>query len=326
MRHINYCMSFSLLALLCQCRSAAEIPADPSQKVADPETKPGEPSHVPGGVQSPETRALLAWPTINFVDNPGGTDPKAVALTFDDGPDGGVNNTGYILDQLRALKLHGTFYVCSKVWTDLASDPVAQDDIRRILAEGHEIGNHTAAHHDLGEMTPAEAQAAFAIDADAVKHVPGLDPQFVMSQYRAPYGSPFQDKSPAVGPIAAAVAGFGVHVGWGIDSDDWRCAEEKKDTKCILDTLAKQLDEGHSGPILMHAVYRLTGDALPAVVQMILAKGYRIVSVEELIRAKYGHSSLEVMRAHEAAQYSPDEVSKAAVEEVKKNTFDHFQF
>ena len=66
------------------------------------------------------------------------SDPKAVALTFDDGPD--PRFTGKILDILKDKGVRATFYVIGR---QALGSP---DLIRRIYAEGHDIGNHSFSH------------------------------------------------------------------------------------------------------------------------------------------------------------------------------------
>jgi cellulose synthase/poly-beta-1,6-N-acetylglucosamine synthase-like glycosyltransferase/peptidoglycan/xylan/chitin deacetylase (PgdA/CDA1 family) len=69
--------------------------------------------------------------------------PGTVALTFDDGPG---PDTAAVLDVLRRYGVHATFFV---VGANVAQHP---DLLRRIVADGNEIGLHTFTHRDLGEM------------------------------------------------------------------------------------------------------------------------------------------------------------------------------
>ena len=71
--------------------------------------------------------------------------PHEVALTFDDGPD--PKWTPQILDILRRYGVHATFFVIGR---NAENHPSI---VRRILAEGHEIGNHTYTHPNLSEAT-----------------------------------------------------------------------------------------------------------------------------------------------------------------------------
>lgn len=69
------------------------------------------------------------------------TKERVVALTFDDGPD--PRYTPRVLDILKAHHIHATFFLCGKMLT-------AHPELgRRIVAEGHAIGNHTETHPHL---------------------------------------------------------------------------------------------------------------------------------------------------------------------------------
>ena len=73
---------------------------------------------------------------------------KWVALTFDDGPSGAL--TEQLLDGLSARSIHATFFVCGY---RVAQYPAA---LRRIAADGHEIGLHSDKHDYMQHMTFAE--------------------------------------------------------------------------------------------------------------------------------------------------------------------------
>jgi peptidoglycan/xylan/chitin deacetylase (PgdA/CDA1 family) len=264
----------------------------------------------------------VAWPAVIFNDNPGGNDPKAVALTFDDGPDGtgsGQNNTGHVLDQLKALGLHATFFVCAHVWTDVTTDTVAQNDMRRIVAEGHDLGSHSYDHTQLDGLTGAQVDAEFSKNLAAFQGPNVLGPQANFTMYRVPYGSPFQTNNANVAWIAPIVAKYGVHVGWGIDADDWKCAQNGQPVSCIVNNITAQLDAGHSGPILMHVVYKLSGDALPAVVNAIYQRGYHIVMVQDFIKAKYGATSDALWQANRAASFTAAQIAQSATNSCAQN-------
>jgi peptidoglycan/xylan/chitin deacetylase (PgdA/CDA1 family) len=83
---------------------------------------------------------------------------QAVALTIDDGPD--AKTTGKILDVLAAHEVHATFFV---VTDNLAGNEVA---VRRMLAEGHELGHHMTVDEVSVRLPEAEFVAKFD-EADA---------------------------------------------------------------------------------------------------------------------------------------------------------------
>lgn len=270
------------------------------------------PSPLPSPTPTYQNVAPIPFAALEFIDNPGGNGPKAVALTFDDGPDGSSGgNTAYILDQLQALGVHATFFVCGDVWTQVATDPNAQHDLHRIINEGHGIGNHTMSHPHLSTLTAAQVEAELTTNETLMAQVlgPTVPP---LTMVRAPYGDPFQNDTASVDAVAEVTARHGVHIGWAFDSYDWDCAQNDNNAACVLRNVNAALDRGRVGVILMHAVYKITGDALPSVVQSIYNHGYHIVSVEDMIAAKYGASSLSIWHANSQASFSPQEIDHAA--------------
>ena len=310
--------------------------------------RPTPSSPAPTASALPPT-SPVPWPSLDFVNNPGGNDPsnQLVALTFDDGPDGaatlaggvagtasGGGQTAYMLDQLKALGLKATFFICSKRATDLATDPTAQADLKRIIAEGHDVADHTVDHAELdGTLTPAAATAEFSGVQATVNAVLGASaPTFTM--YRAPYGVPFQDNANLVATYAPATGGFGVHVGWGIDSHDWQCAQGdgtqtyscatgtcpyEPTQKCVMDNINFFIKNHASGVILMHSIYKLSGDSLPAVVAAFKAAGYKFVMVEDFIKAKYGATSAQIYAANKAANFTAQNLIDAATASEAKS-------
>jgi peptidoglycan/xylan/chitin deacetylase (PgdA/CDA1 family) len=264
----------------------------------------------------------VAWPNIGFHDYSGSLGSKVVALTFDDGPDGigtgGQNNTGAVLDFLKANKLVATFFVCGNVWTKVSTDALAQATLKRIIAEGHGIGSHTFTHPYLDTIAPSALMTQFTNNLSMARSVLGTS--FNFSMIRAPFGFPFETNNPNVSWVAPVVAPYGVHVGWGIDTDDWKCAQNGQDGNCILNNLAAQIKNGHSGPILMHAVYQLTVKTLPAIVQLLKSSGYTIVTVDQMLKEKYGAVASDIMAANAKAAFTSAEISAAAVSECSKNT------
>jgi peptidoglycan/xylan/chitin deacetylase (PgdA/CDA1 family) len=105
---------------------------------------------------------------------PGG--PRSVALTFDDGPS--VPYTGQVLDILRKNRIHATFFLCG------ANAERYPDLVRRIKAEGHEIGNHTYSHPWLYLMDRAKIADEIDRTQDALEKISGRRPRL----FRPPFG------------------------------------------------------------------------------------------------------------------------------------------
>jgi len=96
-----------------------------------------------------------------------------LALTFDDGPSPW---TAAVLDLLREYEARATFFL---IGARVRERP---DDVRRIAAEGHEVGNHTLTHPRLTEIGDEEARAEILGGVEALEEVLGERPQL----FRAP--------------------------------------------------------------------------------------------------------------------------------------------
>lgn len=114
---------------------------------------------------TPESRALVQLPKGN-----------CVYLTFDDGPD--VRWTPRILDILAKAKARATFFVVGcKALRQAAL-------VRRIAAEGHEVGNHTFSHRHPWTMLSSSARREVRDGAAAIADILGYGPRF----FRPPHG------------------------------------------------------------------------------------------------------------------------------------------
>jgi hypothetical protein len=92
--------------------------------------------------------------------------------------------------------------------------------------------------------------------------------------------------------ISKTIADLGLlHVGWQIDPQDYSCSSPS----CVTDAVFKAIDAGQWGVLLMHFVYQNTANALPALIAGLKQRGCAIVSVEEIVQAKYGANSAAVM-------------------------------
>jgi peptidoglycan-N-acetylglucosamine deacetylase len=139
---------------------------------------------------------------IEFIKS-GPPEGNRIALTFDDGPTPGV--TDRILDELKRRKLHATFFMIGE---RIAAAP---DLARRVLAEGHEVGNHTFTHPNLTTLPDAqvdeEIQKTQDIMGEALNHR--------AAWFRPPYGALRQNQA-----VIPAKRGLGIAL-WSVDSEDW---------------------------------------------------------------------------------------------------------
>ncbi|MDP9800460.1 peptidoglycan/xylan/chitin deacetylase (PgdA/CDA1 family) [Arcanobacterium wilhelmae] len=194
-----------------------------------------------------------------------GVTEKAVSLTIDDGPD--PRFTPAILDTLKAKGAKATFFV---VGTAAEKHP---ELIRRILAEGHEIANHTYTHPHFDKITPAQAREEIA-QAKRVLAKFGVDAQWV----RAPRGA-------TTGATAQVLRNSGMRAaGWtiGVENNKPKGPEGRAD---------RVMDAMFPGAIILAHDGRLDRSPTVATIPVLLDKlhdeGYRVVTLSQL--AAMGH-------------------------------------
>ncbi|MGL3210395.1 chitooligosaccharide deacetylase NodB [Bradyrhizobium sp. BR 1433] len=161
-----------------------------------------------------------------YVDSNGS---QSVYLTFDDGPH--AICTPDVLDVLAEHNAPATFFVIGVYAGD------QPQLIRRIVADGHEVANHTMSHPDLSECEPAEVRHEILAASDAIRSAcPGAS----LRHMRAPYGAWTQEvlKTSAMAGLAA------VH--WSVDPRDW----SRPGADTIVDTVMASVRPG--AIVLLH--------------------------------------------------------------------------
>src|SRR5256885_5116130 len=140
------------------------------------EPKPAAPAEKSSAVPAkPKAPPTPAEPPITF--NSVHVDGPFIALTFDDGPNATL--TPKLLDLLAARHLKATFFV---VGQNAADHP---DILKRAVREGHEIGNHSWSHPNLGKMSDEAVRRELQKTDDAITAAIGKRPTL----FRPPYGS-----------------------------------------------------------------------------------------------------------------------------------------
>lgn len=181
---------------------------------------------------------------------------KRIALTFDDGPRAGETNR--VLDLLKQYNAKGTFFI-------LGSNVSGNEDlIKRMVSEGHQLGNHSWSHPNLTKLSPEEITQEVQKAAKAIREASGGIDAWIL---RPPYGS-FDSKVSTYGKLPA--------VNWSIDTLDW----QTRDSAAIFDVVKTYARDG--GIILMHDIHPTSVDALPDILKFLSAEGYEMVTVDEL--------------------------------------------
>lgn len=195
------------------------------------------------------------------------TNKKVVALTFDDGPYSPY--TEQILDVLKEHHVPATFFV---VGQNVEKYP---EVVRRIVDEGHQLGNHTYHHVDL--LKGDRKTIAEEIDHTnrVLKTITGTTPHVV----RPPHG--FRD--PVVMEIMAE-RGLKV-VEWSIMSRDWT----NPGVEVIVDRTTSKVKNGsiillHDGDGIASKASRIQSvEATRRIIQTLSAQGYKFVTVDEIL-------------------------------------------
>lgn len=181
-----------------------------------------------------------------------------VALTFDDGP---VQQTRQILEALDSVSARASFFMLGSM---VAQNP---DITAEVAAAGHQIGSHGWSHTAFDELTPAELAEELDRTAEAIQGATGTAPTLV----RPPFGT--------TNPQINAALGAPVIL-WDTDSGDWR----HQDAEQTLTTVAERVAPGSI--VLLHDLQPSTAEAVPQLLDRLLADGYALVTVAEIL----GHS------------------------------------
>lgn len=207
-----------------------------------------------------------------------GPSQNRIALTFDDGPD--VLYTPQILAILAREHVHATFFVLG---IQVERYPAMT---KRILREGHALGNHSFDHADLARVSSARLNWEVASTDRLLRRYTGLHSAW----FRPPYGS----VNP---PVLRRMQKMGYRVvNWSVDSNDWRSLSAERVEANVLSavrpgSIILQHCNGNQNEILAGSVA-----ALPRIIQTLRARGYSFVTVPELllpdaraVHAAHGH-------------------------------------
>lgn len=189
------------------------------------------------------------------------TQKNQVALSFDAA--WGNEDTQEILDILAKHNVHVTFFMTGG-WVD--SFP---DDVKRIAAAGHDLGNHSENHKNMSQLSDEQCKQEIMKVHDKVKALTGIE----MQLFRPPYG----DYDNHVIKDAYECGYFPIQ--WSVDSLDWKDYGVENIIQTV--TQNKALDTG--AIILMHNGAKYTAQALDTIITGLQDKGYEIVPISQLV-------------------------------------------
>jgi len=199
-------------------------------------------------------------PKITF--NSVHVDGPYIAMTFDDGPSATL--TPKLLDLLAAHHIKATFFVIGE---NVAEHP---DIVARAAREGHEIANHSWSHPNLAKMSDDGVRRQLWQTDAAIKSAAGTRPTLL----RPPYGSITEREKRWIHDE------FGYQIVlWDVDPYDW-----KRPGPAVVRN--RILQETRPGSIVLsHDIHPGTIEAMPSTFDALEAKGFKFVTVSELIRA-----------------------------------------
>jgi len=199
---------------------------------------------------------------------------RQVALTFDDGPD--PNVTPAILDVLHQHELKATFFVLGY---KVARNP---EIVRRIVQEGHTLGNHTYDHANLADLSARQMRNEMQSTQEAVDQALGY--HYPMTLMRPPYGAPYlsdQYVLPLFQRVLEEQRPYPVM--WTVDSRDWELdGQAGSIAENVRITTSKK-----GGVILLHDTHESTAEALPQIIAQYAAAGFSFTTVREMLADKY---------------------------------------
>ncbi len=201
-----------------------------------------------------------------------------VALTFDDGPN--PHTTPQVLDTLYRYNIKATFFV---VGSSVRENP---ELVRRIVAEGHTLGNHTYTHTNMSELSPQQMRQELQRTKEAVDEALGY--HYPMDLMRPPYGDPYFDRSSMLPAFKGVVREERLFVIlWTLDTQDYLADGSPAMVVRNVISADRRVRPRADRVVLLHDNHRQTARALPEIIDYYQASSLRFTGVHELLADKY---------------------------------------
>lgn len=192
----------------------------------------------------------------------GDTNQKKIYLTFDEGYENGM--TEKILNVLKENKVKGVFFITMPYLNNEGAL------IKRMIDEGHYVGNHTVNHPSLP-----------TVSTDQIKKE--LDE--LNTAFKNQYGQTMKFMRPPKGEYSEEVLKIAKDLGyctlfWSFAYDDWEPSKQRGADYAIK----KVTDNVHNGAILLlHAVSKDNADGLDMIIKNLVKEGYSFGDPNELL-------------------------------------------
>ena len=194
----------------------------------------------------------------------GSKEEKVIYLTFDCGYENG--NTGAILDALKKHNAPACFFL---VGNYIETSP---EIVKRMVAEGHTVGNHTMHHPDMASIEEKESFRKELEDLEAAyKQVTGKDMKKI---YRPPQGKYSENNLKQASEMGYTT------VFWSLAYVDWY-ENDQPTREEALNVLNKRIHPG--AIVLLHSTSKTNSEILEELIEGWKEQGYNFCSIEELL-------------------------------------------
>lgn len=216
------------------------------------------------------TGAWVAWAWLPHLLTPacvwcGPRSGRRIALTFDDGPD--ATWTPRVLDLLKAARVNATFFLIGE------RAARAPDVVRRIVAEGHEVGNHSWSHRSLWLCGPRATSDEIRRAHEQIGALTGAPPR----HFRPPWGM----VNAAMFPVLRRLGERCVF--WSIQPEGRAAVAADAQVECVLRRARPgSIVDLHDAEGTPAAPARLV-DALPAMLAGLRERGYAFATVGDVL-------------------------------------------
>ena len=186
-------------------------------------------------------------------------DDKTVAISFDAA--WGNEDTQMLIDILDQYGVNATFFVVGD-WVDKY-----QESVRALADAGNEVMNHSTSHAHFSKLSHNEIIRDINLCNDKIEQITGVRPTL----FRCPYGE-YDDH------VIQAVSSIGMTaVQWDVDSLDWKGISADEIQRRVLDRVQP------GSIVLFHNAAENTPEALPGILESLIANGYRIVPISQIL-------------------------------------------
>ena len=186
-------------------------------------------------------------------------DDKVVALSFDAA--WGNEDTQTLIDILNKYKINTTFFVVGD-WVDRYPESV-----QALWENGNEIMNHSSDHAHFSSLSTDQIISDLKQCNDKIAAITGVAPTL----FRCPYGEYDDHVINAVNSIGMTA------VQWDVDSLDWKGLSAQEIEKRVTERVQP------GSIVLFHNAAENTPEALPGIIESLLADGYTIVPVSQIL-------------------------------------------